>query len=225
MSFKRKPPKDNERNVRTNGKNIRGVITSKTGRTIQYESFNEFKLILLLERDPNVIDYCSQPEKFDFIDWTGKHHTYIPDFKVWKKDGSIEIHEVTLEKRRVRENMIIREKAGRDICKKRGWKFVLHTEKTLPSGAKLANFSSLYGFKATAYYVEVIAVAVKKYLTNSPLNIPTLITQVSFYTEAPETIVSGCVFHMLWQGSLGIISDTLLFIDGYPNPKSIITLN
>lgn len=49
-------------------KNIRGVITNKTGRTVQYESFNEFKLTLILEKDPTVLDYISQPETFEFFD-------------------------------------------------------------------------------------------------------------------------------------------------------------
>ncbi len=49
-------------------KNIRGVITNKTGRTVQYGSFNEFKLTLILERDPTVLDYISQPETFEFFD-------------------------------------------------------------------------------------------------------------------------------------------------------------
>jgi hypothetical protein len=49
-------------------KNIYSVITNKTGRTVQYESFYEFKLTLMLERDPTVLDYISQPETFEFFD-------------------------------------------------------------------------------------------------------------------------------------------------------------
>jgi hypothetical protein len=49
-------------------KNTRGDITNKTGRTVQYESFNEFKVTLMLERDPTVLDYISQPETFEFFE-------------------------------------------------------------------------------------------------------------------------------------------------------------
>lgn len=68
MVFRRKPPQDNVRRVKTTGKSIRGVIINKTGHTVQYESFNEFKLILMLERDLTVLDYFSQPETFEFFD-------------------------------------------------------------------------------------------------------------------------------------------------------------
>lgn len=224
MAFRRKPPQDNVRRVRTTGKNIRGVITNKTGRTVQYESFNEFKLILRLERDPAVLDYISQPETFEFFDDQEKKHTYVPDFKVLKTDGSIEIHEVTLLKRTVKQNMIDRERAGREVCRKKGWRYVLHTEKSLPSATETANLSTLYGFKPKAYYVEVIANAVHRFLTKGRLDIPTLITKVSLATQAPEVIVSGCIYHLLWRNELVMAADTLLLIDGYPNPQAAVAL-
>lgn len=224
MAFRRKPPQDNVRRVRTTGKNIRGVITNKTGRTVQYESFNEFKLILRLERDPTVLDYISQAETFEFFDDLGKKHTYVPDFKVLKTDGILEIHEVTLLKRTVKKNMIDRERAGREVCRKKGWRYVLHTEKSLPSATETANLSTLYGFKPKAYFVEVIANAVRRFLAKGMLDIPTLITQVSLDTQAPEAIVSGCIYHLLWRNDLVIASTGLLMIDGYPNPKTAIAL-
>lgn len=224
MAFKRKPPQGNVRRVRCTGKNIRGVVTNKTNRIVQYESYNEFKLILLLERDPSVLDFISQPEQFEFFGSDGKHHTYTPDFKVLKVDGSIEIHEVTILKRTTKENMILREQAGRNICRERGWKYILHTEKTLPSPTEMANLSTMYGFKPTAYYVEPIAQTIRRYLAKGMLDATTLITQVSFAIQAPEVIVSGCVYHMLWRNDLVIATKGLLMIDGYPNPKMAIAL-
>jgi len=207
-----------------NHRKTTSAITNKTGRTVQYESFNEFKLILRLERDPTVLDYFSQPETLEFFDDQGKKHTYVPDFKVVKTNGSTEIHEVTLLKRTIKKNMIDREQAGREICRKKGWRYVLHTEKSLPSANETANLSTLYGFKPKAYYVEVIANAVRCCLAKGRLNIPTLITQVSLATQAPEVIVSGCIYHLLWRNYLVIATDTLLLIDGYPNPKTAIAL-
>jgi hypothetical protein len=52
MSLKRKPPTDNVRRVVSFGGNIPGVTTNKTDQTVQFESFTERGLLLLLERDP-----------------------------------------------------------------------------------------------------------------------------------------------------------------------------
>ena len=62
MSFKRKPPPGNVRRTVSLGNNFRGVTTNKQGRIIQFESEQERKLVLLLERDPTVVNYNSQPE-------------------------------------------------------------------------------------------------------------------------------------------------------------------
>ena len=224
MSFKRKPPKDNVRNVRTNGKNIRGVVTNKNNEIVQYESFEEFKLILLFERNAHVINYRSQPIKFEFVGCDGKNFTYVPDFMAWKKDETIEIHEVTLELRKNKENIQRRERAARDICRQRGWKYIVHYETDLPTGTELANLISLYGFNASAYYVTMIANSVKKFLAHGKLDVTTLVTQVSASIQAPEVIVSGCVYHMLWRNDLVVATNTLLFIDGYPNRQTAIAI-
>ena len=60
MSMKRKPPTGNVRRAISLGNNFRGVTTNKQGHLVQFESEQERKLILLLERDPLVVDYVSQ---------------------------------------------------------------------------------------------------------------------------------------------------------------------
>ena len=71
MNMKRKPPTGNVRRVISLGNNFRGVTTNKQGRLVQFESEQERKLILLLERDPLIADYVSQPETLTFIDEKG----------------------------------------------------------------------------------------------------------------------------------------------------------
>ena len=107
MSLKRKPPEGNVRLVSSNGRNIRGVITNKAGRTVQFESWAERALLLRLDRDPDVTDYCSQPERFAYLDRDGKSHTYTPDFKVWRRNGEVEIHEVTMSVRQTRPDRLL----------------------------------------------------------------------------------------------------------------------
>ena len=72
MSMKRKPPTGNVRRVISLGNNFRGVATNKQGHLVQFESEQERKLILLLERDPQVVDYVSQPETLIFSDKQGR---------------------------------------------------------------------------------------------------------------------------------------------------------
>ena len=99
MSLKRKPPPGNVRRTVSVGGNFRGVTTNKRGHLVQFESEQERKLVLLLERDRTVADYRSQPETFQFTDASGRPRTYTPDFQVWRTSGLIELHEVTLAAR------------------------------------------------------------------------------------------------------------------------------
>jgi hypothetical protein len=92
MVFKRRPPEGDVRRVTSMGLNLPGVTTNKNGHTVQFESFAERILCVLFERDKTVLDYRSQPETFEFTDQGKKLRRYTPDFKVWKADGSIEIH-------------------------------------------------------------------------------------------------------------------------------------
>jgi hypothetical protein len=152
MAFKRKPPPGNVRRVISLGNNFRGVTTNKRGHLIQFESEQEHKLILLLERDPTVADYASQPETLHFCDDNGQQRTYTPDFKVWRTDGQIELHEVTIEARRIaRESLPRREAAAQSICQQRGWHYIVHTDATLPSGFEYANLGFLAVFRADTY--------------------------------------------------------------------------
>lgn len=145
--MKRKPPHGNVRRVASINGNIRGVTTNKCGRLVQYESEQERKLILLLERDPSVTDFASQPEKIEYHDSLGKRRRYTPDFKVWRSNGGIELHEVSVESRGTRANQRERELAANQVCEARRWRFQIHTDRTLPAGAVYANLDFLSMFR------------------------------------------------------------------------------
>ena len=109
MSLKRRPPPGNIRRVAAIDGNLRGVMTNKTGRVVQFESFAERSLLLRLDRDPTVRDYSSQPETFQRVDTEGRPQRYTPDFIVWRGDGATEIHEVEQEG----ANFVRTERVGR----------------------------------------------------------------------------------------------------------------
>src|SRR5438128_11619667 len=108
MGLKRKPPQGNVRNVNSMGENLCSAITNKDGETVQAESFQERILALLFQRDKSISNYQSQPQTFVFTDRNGITRRYTPDFIVWRRNGDVEIHEVTLTERqemvRIRES-------------------------------------------------------------------------------------------------------------------------
>src|SRR5437016_11518880 len=108
MGLKRRPPQDNVRRVAAIEKNSRYSITNKNGETVQCESHAERKQALRFDRDPQVKNYRSQPLRISFVDEYQRPHTYVPDFQVWKWDGSVEIHEITRSERRLLPNAQLR---------------------------------------------------------------------------------------------------------------------
>lgn len=215
MSFKRKPPAGNVRRVRSNGQNIRGVIINKAGHPVQFESWLERALILRLDRDPAVLDFQSQPERFIFTDEQGRPRSYTPDFKVWRRGGPIEIHEVTMSRRRMRLDLQRREAAARQICRERGWSYVLHTEQTLPQAGELANLLALVGYRPLIYANERVTRTVVDLLrTNQSSTLDRLVSQVEQILDLPEQQITGTICHLLWSGHLQADLEQLMFDQG-----------
>jgi len=223
MKLNRKPPPGNVRRVGSTGQNIRGVITNKAGRLVQFESWAERSLLLRLDRDPDVTDYGSQPEQFEFIDPHGQWHTYTPDFIVWRRNGQVEIHEVTLSKRRTHPNIRQREVAAAEICWTRDWWYVVHTEQTLPQGSELANLLALFRYRATAYADQAVTGAVFNRLSQTePTAMPVLVTQVAHELGLPRPSVVAALSHMLWHGQVSTDLGQLIFSDNGIAPDVLI---
>lgn len=223
MSFKRKPPDGNVRRVRSNGQNLRGVITNKAGRLVQFESWAERSLILRLDRDGEVLDYQSQPERFSFSDDQGRPHSYTPDFKVWRRSGAIEIHEVTRSERQARPDIRQREQAARQICQDRGWCYVVHTEQTLPNGSELANLLALSGYRPTIYANPTVIQAVYEQLVpHQAVGLNNLVRQLGQRLNLSEAAVTGTLCYLLWHGELHTDLQRLLFDQGNIEPGVVI---
>jgi hypothetical protein len=219
MSFKRKPPDGNVRRVRSTGQNLRGVITNKVGRSVQFESWLERGLILRLDRDPTALDYQSQPEQYRFTDEEGQQRSYIPDFKVWRCDGTIEIHEVSLSKRRLKPEMRRREQAAREICQERGWQYLVHTEQSLPNGSELANLLALVGYRPTIYAnQQVIQVTYEHLAGEQSVAFDRLVRQLGQKLSLSEAAVTATLCYLLWHGEIQTDLNRLLFDQGAIEP-------
>ncbi len=227
MALKRKPPAGNVRRVAPIDNNLRYAITSKADETVQCESFQERKLTLLFDRDSSVQEYRSQPERFAWTSSQGIAHTYVPDFMVWKTTGEIEIHEVTLTERQDRFSIQEREKAAREICQQRGWRYVVHTEATLPQATEEANLLALYRYRPSIYAHAAIAAAIRQRLNADErkaarILIAELVHALSF--PAPTVISTLC--HLLWHRVMDTdLTSRLLFVNAALAPYVQVWLN
>jgi hypothetical protein len=216
MALKRKPPSGNVRRVASIAGNLRYTITSKADQTVQCESFLERKLTLRFDRDPSIRSYISQPERLTYLDGEGKSHTYIPDFMVWKTTGEIELHEVTLTSRSCEKHIQERAAAARSICQERGWRYIVHTEATLPQATEEANLLALVRYRPTAYAHPGTTQFVKEQLAPAPTSMlfRTLVTEITQAISLQETVVVPALCHLLWHGIIETdLCHTLLFQD------------
>ncbi len=219
MTFKRKPPSGNVRRVAPIGGNLRYTVTGKTDQTVQCESFQERKLTLCFDRDPGIRTYTSQPERLRYLDAEGKTHTYTPDFMVWRVTGEIEIHEVTLTTRAAERRMQERTAAAQAICKERGWRYIVHTEATLPQATEEANLLALARYRPTAYANLDVAheVQIRLAHASSPVLFHALLTEIAHVLQLQEALVVSALCHLLWHGALETdLCYHLIFQDATP---------
>lgn len=225
MSLKRRPPAGNSRRVAAIGTNVRGVMTNKAGRAVQFESFLERSLLLRLDRDRTVRDYGSQPEKVPFIDNEGRRRSYTPDFIVWREDGAVEIHEVTLAGRRVRPALHAREAAAAAVCRERGWQYVVHTEQNLPQAAELANLLALFRYRPSAYAPQATVQAVLGSLAEAQrATVDEIARRLNRDTALPSASLLSTIYHLLWHGRVETDLHRLLFVQGAVAPHATLWL-
>lgn len=226
MRLRRKPPKGNVRRVTSIGRNLRGVITNKAGHPVQFESFQERILTLLFERDSNIKDYRSQPFTISFTDQDKKERKYTPDFLVRRHNDSIEIHEVTLTERQERTSSREREQAAKKVCKEKVWKYMVHTEKTLPQETEVANLLALLPYHLMKYAHEGVATALREHLSRTTSDSLSGCSQdIAQRLGLPESTVFGAICHLLWTEEISAdLRSLLLIIDCAFNPAVKIWL-
>lgn len=226
MRLKRKPPKGNVRRVTTIGRNLRGVFTNKAGHPVQFESFEERILTLQFERDRSVKDYRSQPLTITFTDQDKRERKYTPDFVVWRINNAIEIHEVTISERRKLTHSREREKAAKRVCQTKGWKYVVHTEHTLPQETEVANLLALLPYHLMKYAHEGVATALREHLSRTTSDsLPGCSQGIAQRLGLPESTVFGAICHLLWTEEISAnLRSLLLIIDCAFNPAVKIWL-
>jgi hypothetical protein len=226
MRLRRKPPKGNVRRVTSIGRNLRGVFTNKAGHPVQFESFQERALTLLFERDSSIKDYRSQPLTIAFTDQDKRERKYTPDFLVRRRNDAIEIHEVTLTERQKHTRSREREEAAKRVCQTKGWKYIVHTEQSLPQETEVANLLALLPFRLTRYAHKDIAEALQEHLSQTISDsLSGCSISIAQRLSLPESTVFGTLCHLLWTEEISAdLRSLLLIIDCAFNPAVKIWL-
>jgi hypothetical protein len=203
--MKRKPPKGNSRRVQYIDGNIRFTITNKAGDSVQCESFQERKLTLLMHRDHKVVNYMSQPDPIHYITSTGIHHSYPPDFRVNFITGPDAIWEVALSQRRKEKPSIQeREYMANILFPSMGLTYHVFTEEVLPNDTETANLMVFYASRFDRCANPVVQDAALHVLSNRPLHIEQLISQVMAQSHLERGIVHITLRYLIWHGVLEI---------------------
>jgi TnsA endonuclease N terminal len=220
MRLRRKPPKGNVRRVTSIDRNLRGVFTNKAGHPVQIESFEERILTLQFERDRSVKDYRSQPLTITFTDQDKRERKYTPDFAVWRNNNAIEIHEVTITERRKLAHSREREKEAKKVCKKKGWRYVVHTEHTLPQETEVANLLALLPYRLMKYAHEGVDAALREHLSRTISDSLSGCSKgIAQRLGLAESTVFGAICHLLWTEEISAdLRSVLLIIDCAFNP-------
>src|SRR5438105_10127298 len=125
---------------------------------------------------------------------------------------------VTLTSRQDRLSIQERERAAHAICEQRGWRYVVHTEQTLPQATEEANLLALYRYQPTIYHHPAVTAAVRERLgPGEPQEVRLLITEIAQALSLPRPTVVSAICHLLWHQVIDAdLEHTLLFVNAAP---------
>ena len=119
---------------------------------------------------------------------------------MWYAGGQIELHEVTVETRRQRlDSFQEREAAADEICQQRGWRYVVHTDQTLPSGYEYADLEFLSAFRAQTHITAQITAWWINQLAGRACIHPRVVLSLPDVNLPTGLLLNG-LYHLLWHG-------------------------
>ena len=125
-------------------KNIGRFFSVKMHSGVWYESLTERDYMYLLEIDPDVLSYSSQPLKIAYKE-DGKRRKYTPDFFVERsqKKQVVEIKPITLIDSDKNKRFF---QCITYICQSKGWEFLVITDEMIRREPFLSNIKLLYRY-------------------------------------------------------------------------------
>ena len=126
-----------------NPKTCKKLFEGLQADKIIYRSSYEKKLIQWFENNDEVEKWGSECIRVPYLYIDGKNHSYYPDYLVRKTNGEIIVIEVkpyNQTQKPVTENTwaweqwkknMCKWRATKELCERKGWKFLILTEKTI----------------------------------------------------------------------------------------------
>lgn len=168
------------------------AVTS--GRLLQYESWLERRWLMLLDFDPAVAEFATQPFELRWLDPEDKTVTrrHTPDIFVRHVGGSAAVYDVRPVEHR--ENAKHLFDATQQACAALGWGYELVDRPQ--SMQVLHNIEWLAGYRRPVddfnkWDQQLLAAA------KQPISIDTLVRRVD-----GSPVARACVFHLLWHHKL-----------------------
>lgn len=177
--------------------------------TVYFESLLEQDYIFLLETNPNVLSYSSQPITINYLLYE-KERSYTPDFLVTTKNG-IDIVEVKIKSKIPKYDELF--SSVIPIFKSKDWNFKVMTEEFIREQPRLNNAKLLYRYSNSSItpdqYAECLSI-MRNHEFISISDLQSLLSQKGIPSYVP--------FYLLFRGEFDydesqIISrDTQIYI-------------
>jgi hypothetical protein len=166
--------------------------SASNGDLVFYESYLESKWMMLLDFNPRVVRFASQPFQLFHHD-VALVARHVPDLFVRYADHSAEVIDVKNPARIDDRNVLAQAERTAAACAEVGWGFRLVGE---PERQRLVNVSWLAGFRRPLHAgSELIGQLLS--LAAAPVAIGELLRFVT-----PAELARSVLFHLLWRGDL-----------------------
>lgn len=162
---------------------------AKWGDFAEYESVLESKWLTLLDFDPQVSAFVTQPLEFDAIDARGAwRHT--PDVFARRRDGSVLLLDVKNPELRDDPKVLLQEERTRRVCEPLGWEYAMVSE---PSGQLWVNVDLLSSARRPLHLGADLVPRLLE-LAREPVEIGELMR----FMEFPD-LARGVLYHLMWH--------------------------
>ncbi|KYC34797.1 hypothetical protein WA1_49625 [Scytonema hofmannii PCC 7110] len=162
---------------------------------IWYESLNERDYMYLLEIDPDVLSYSTQPFKISYI-LDDKVRRYTPDFLVQRnsKQQIVEIKPACFadDEKNVRRFPVIA-----STLKSLGWEFIIITDEMMSRGSLLNNVKLLYRYAKIPITLQNLIICHHYFQNQSPIPLSTVLKDLQ-----PQGIDKPILLKLIFLGFL-----------------------
>ncbi|MER5864572.1 TnsA-like heteromeric transposase endonuclease subunit [Kitasatospora sp. NPDC002040] len=161
-------------------------------RMVGYESWLEGQWMRLLDFDPTVANFVSQPFILEGVDQDG-HWLHVPDLFARRTDGTVMLVDVKADRFAATPRATRQRERTENACRTLGWDYQWVTE---PDPLTIATVSWLAGYRRPLNAAAPLADPILD-LARSPIPIGQLVS----FQRAPE-IARPVVYHLMWHHRL-----------------------